>query len=306
MTTERAGSSGAAPALVVRTQGSDCTLRAGPSYRVGRDPNSDIVVDEPKVSWQHAILRLEHDRWLLEDVGSTNGTFVGPQRVRRVEITGACQVRLGHPDSGPVVSCSIAAAPGVHGTAAASAAVLQPTRNPATGERAPRVIMGRPARVLRIGRAAGNDMVAPDLSVSRYHAELRKTAGGGYEIVDLGSHNGTYVAGQRITTATAVTESDVIGIGLATFRLAGGELQQFIDTGDISLSASGLTVRLPGGKVILADVSFPLGERCLLGVIGPSGAGKSTLLGALTGTRPATEGSVLYDGRDLYADYAEL
>ena len=58
--------------------------------------------------------------------------------------------------------------------------------------------------------------------------------------------------------------------------------------------------------MILDDVSFPLGERCLLGVIGPSGAGKSTLLGALTGIRPATEGSVLYDGRDLYANYAEL
>ncbi len=47
-------------------------------------------------------------------------------------------------------------------------------------------------------------------------------------------------------------------------------------------------------------------ERCLLGVIGPSGAGKSTLLGALTGMRPATEGTVLYDGRDLYKNYAEL
>ena len=53
-------------------------------------------------------------------------------------------------------------------------------------------------------------------------------------------------------------------------------------------------------------MSFPLGERCLLGVIGPSGAGKSTLLGALTGTAPATEGQVLYDGRDLYKSYAEL
>jgi ABC-type multidrug transport system ATPase subunit len=141
--------------------------------------------------------------------------------------------------------------------------------------------------------------------VSRRHAELRKAVQGGYEIVDLGSHNGTYRNGQRIT-ATMVTESDVIGIGLATFRLVGDELQQFIDTGDVSLNARGLTVRLPSGKVILDDVSFPLGERCLLGVIGPSGAGKSTLLGALTGMRPATAGSVLYDGRDLYTDYAEL
>ena len=82
MTVERAVSPGAAPALLVRTQGSDRMLPAGPSYRVGRDPQSDLVVDEPRVSWLHAILRLEHDRWLLEDVGSTNGTFVGQQRVQ--------------------------------------------------------------------------------------------------------------------------------------------------------------------------------------------------------------------------------
>jgi ABC transport system ATP-binding/permease protein len=305
MTVGPAVSSGAAPALVVQAQGAESTLQAGPSYRVGRDPQADLVVDEPRVSWLHAILRLEHDRWLLEDAGSTNGTFVGGQRVQRVEITGACQVRLGHPDSGPVVSCSIAAAPGGHGTQVVSAEVLQPARKSAAGQRAPSAIMRLPARVLRIGRADDNEVVVSDLSVSRHHAELHKAAPGGYKIVDLGSHNGTYVNGQRITSAP-VTESDVIGIGLATFRLVGDELQEFIDTGDVLLNARGLTVRLPSGKVILDNVSFPLGERCLLGVIGPSGAGKSTLLGALTGMRPATQGSVLYDDRDLYADYAEL
>ena len=70
--------------------------------------------------------------------------------------------------------------------------------------------------------------------------------------------------------------------------------------------AQDLTVRLPGGKVLLDHVSFPIPERSLVGVIGPSGAGKLTLLGALTGTRPATEGAVLYDNRDLYTHYAEL
>ena len=281
-------------------------LPAGPSYRVGRDPQSDLVVDEPRVSWLHAILRLEHDRWLLEDVGSTNGTFVGQQRVQRVEITEDCQVRLGHADSGPVVSCSIAAESGAHGTAVVPAAAPQPAGKPAPGgRRAPSSIIRLPARVLRIGRADDNEVVVSDLSVSRYHAELHKGPRGGYEIVDLGSHNGTYLNGQRVIGAP-VTESDVIGIGIATFRLVGDELQEFIDTGDISLNARGLTVRLPSGKVILDNVGFPLGERCLLGVIGPSGAGKSTLVGALTGMRPATEGSVLYDDRDLYADYAEL
>jgi ABC transport system ATP-binding/permease protein len=67
-----------------------------------------------------------------------------------------------------------------------------------------------------------------------------------------------------------------------------------------------LTVRISSGKVLLDHVTFPLGERCLLGVIGPSGAGKSTLLGALTGMSPAGEGHVLYDNRDLYKNYDEL
>ena len=65
-------------------------------------------------------------------------------------------------------------------------------------------------------------------------------------------------------------------------------------------------MRLSSGKVLLDHVSFPIPERSLVGVIGPSGAGKSTLLGALTGMNPATEGTVLYDNRDLYTHYAEL
>ncbi|HUA27670.1 MAG TPA: FHA domain-containing protein [Streptosporangiaceae bacterium] len=346
MTIEREISSNT-PALVVRTQGSDRSLEAGPSYTIGRNPESDIVVDEARVSWRHAVLRLEGATWLLEDAGSTNGTFLGAQRVQRVEITKDCVVRLGHPEDGQRLWCSVAApaqpeAPANPPTAIAqtplagrqeaafspaSPAPAAPARSPggygappgaqrpdSYGQagpgsssimRQPSAIMRLPTRVLRIGRANDNEVVVSDLSVSRYHAELRRSSRGGYEIVDLGSHNGTFVNGQRITSAP-VTEADLIGIGPATFRLVGQELQEFIDTGDISLNVQDLVVKIPSGKVLLDHVSFPLGERCLLGVIGPSGAGKSTLLGALTGMSPAGEGSVLYDGRDLYKNYDEL
>src|SRR5260370_41847900 len=79
--------SSSTPALVVRTQGSDRSLDAGRSYSIGRNPESDIVVDEARVSWHHAVLKLEGPTWLLEDVDSTNGTFLGVQRVRRGEAT---------------------------------------------------------------------------------------------------------------------------------------------------------------------------------------------------------------------------
>ena len=162
-----------------------------------------------------------------------------------------------------------------------------------------------PAKVMRIGRTPDNDLVLPDLEVSRYHAELRRSPAGSYEITDLGSTNGIYVNGQQIATAV-LTENDLVSIGHSTFRLKGDELRQYIDEGEISFAAQDLVVRAYGGRVLLDRVTFPVYERCLLGIIGPAGSGKSTLLGALTGMRPADAGTVLYDNRDLYRDYAEL
>jgi ABC transport system ATP-binding/permease protein len=332
MSTEPAAQPFADAQLRVQAQGADRLLPGGSTYRIGRDPQADIVINDPRVSWQHATVAHHDSGWLLQDSDSTNGTFVDGQRVRQVAISGDCVLRLGHPNDGPLLSCSLAGRPDGEPASPvkvqAATAVIQPGQaaQPAQPGRAgppapprpdqvpaqrsgldrpPSAVMNLPTRQLRIGRASENDVVVSDLSVSRHHAELRRTSRGGYEIVDLESHNGTFLNGQRITSAP-VTETDLIGIGPATFRLVGGQLQEFIDTGDISLSARDLTVRLSSGKVLLDQVSFSLGERCLLGVIGPSGAGKSTLLGALTGMRPATEGTMLYDGRDLYKQYAEL
>ena len=82
---------------------------------------------------------------------------------------------------------------------------------------------------VRIGRTPDNDLVlAGDLGVTRNHAELRKSPAGDYEIIDLGSHNGTFVNGKRISQAT-LTDQDVVTIGHSAFRLAGGELWQFAD-----------------------------------------------------------------------------
>lgn len=323
-------------ALRISGSGIDRVLSGASAYRIGRDPRADIVVADPRVSWQHATLERDHDGWLLLDTGSTNGTFVARKRVSRIPITTGCELRLGHPDDGPLLTCQLAGVapspaggapvgpagtmlwpdqPGGAGAVAAPAAPsatpasppVQPRqpRPPRESGRYPSRVHSAPIRRLRIGRAPDNEVVVSDLSVSRYHAELRHRRRGGYEIADLDSHNGTYLNGQRITAAP-VTELDEIGIGPATFRLAGDRLQEFMDTGDITLAARELTVRIAGDKVLLDHVSFPLGERCLLGVIGPSGAGKSTLLGALTGMSPATEGTMLYDGRDLYRQYAEL
>ena len=96
----------AAPDLLVRTGRTERTLHDGGIYRIGRDPASDIAMTDIRVSWRHAALRVEEGGWVLEDLGSTNGTFLGAQRVDRVQIDADRVMRLGHPEDGPVLRCT--------------------------------------------------------------------------------------------------------------------------------------------------------------------------------------------------------
>jgi len=56
---------------------------------IGRDPNSDLVIQDESVSRKHAELKRFNDRWIVQDLGSLNGTFVSysgdPQLERRIE-----------------------------------------------------------------------------------------------------------------------------------------------------------------------------------------------------------------------------
>ncbi|MEV7779787.1 FHA domain-containing protein [Kitasatospora sp. NPDC088351] len=163
-------------------------------------------------------------------------------------------------------------------------------------------------RTVRIGRALDNDVVVSDLQVSRHHAELRQLPDGRYEIIDLGSHNGIFLNGQPVQRQL-MGPQDRLTVGHSSFVLVGDQLQEFVDTGAVSFSARHLTVEVEhkgAKKILLNDVSFGVPEKSLVAVIGPSGSGKSTLLRALTGYRPADRGDVLYDGRNLYKQFAEL
>ncbi|MFJ3953102.1 FHA domain-containing protein [Streptomyces libani] len=360
------------PELVLELNGRTWTLDPSRSYNVGRDPQGDMVLDDARVSWRHATVRWAGRGWIIEDQGSTNGTYVQGQRIHQMEIGPGSTVHLGNATDGPRVTLSAQAAdafsarpamapqqqaaqgwqaPPAHQAPAHQPPAQQGWQAPPQGQQPPyvppqqaqpqqqqavpqqqaRPPQERPAqkagggpvhgdrspttfhrldtgRVMRIGRALENELVVSDLQVSRHHAEFRATPDGRFEIRDLGSHNGTYVNGQPVTkSGTAVIgPNDIIGVGHSTFRLVGDRLEEFVDTGEVSFSARHLTVTVDGGKQILKDVSFGVPEKSLIAVIGPSGSGKSTLLKALTGYRPANQGDVLYDNRNLYKQFAEL
>ena len=59
--------------------GSECRLRDG--LTVGRGDENDISLTETSVSRRHAIVRSSNGRWLIEDRGSANGTFVNGKRI---------------------------------------------------------------------------------------------------------------------------------------------------------------------------------------------------------------------------------
>ncbi|MEU1042621.1 FHA domain-containing protein [Streptomyces sp. NPDC005551] len=289
-----------APELVLETEAGSTVISPSRDYHVGRDPLSDVVMDDIRVSWHHAVLRPEDDHWTIEDEDSTNGTFADGRRVHEWGVGPGSVIRFGNPSDGPRVVLVDRPPPAPE----RPSAVLTPS---ATGTfRQPTTVRPLPARTVRIGRGGDNDLVIDDLVVSRRHAELRALPDGRYEIVDLGSHNGTFLNGQPVERAV-ITAGDIVGIGHSAFCLVGDQLQEYVDTGEVSLDVQDLEVAVDRGRKTLLDrVSFPVGEKCLLAVVGPSGAGKSTLLNALTGQRPADRGTVLYDGRDLYRDYAEL
>jgi predicted component of type VI protein secretion system len=65
---------------------------------------------------------------------------------------------------------------------------------------------------ITLGREMQNDLVISDPEVSRKHARLRR-AETGYTIEDLGSTNGTFVNGARITRAVQLADGDRVSLG---------------------------------------------------------------------------------------------
>ena len=62
---------------------------------IGRDPKCAITLSQSKVSARHARLTHRDGGWLLEDLNSTNGTFVNGRRINRVVLRPGDQIKVG-------------------------------------------------------------------------------------------------------------------------------------------------------------------------------------------------------------------
>lgn len=152
------------------------------SWTIGSRPECSVVVDVPRVSGQHCRLVEEAGRFFLEDLGSTNGTYVNGVRItERVPIGQTDRVTLGQTTPMPW----------------------------------PADAVGPAQAVLRLGREADNDLVVDLPTVSGHHARIVWDGERGQAWVeDLGSSNGTALGSpDRKIDRAPLTAADTIYLG---------------------------------------------------------------------------------------------
>jgi hypothetical protein len=66
-----------------------------PRVVIGRSRECDVVLDDPNVSRQHAELRADAGRWLVRDLGSTNGVLVNGRAVERAALEAGDEITVG-------------------------------------------------------------------------------------------------------------------------------------------------------------------------------------------------------------------
>ena len=251
---------------------------------IGRNPDSNVHLDYRIVSWDHARLVREGSQWVIEDLNSLNGTSLNRigNRIQRAPLEPQDEIYLG--------SFKI------------SAGRILAAKHIEQGESSFEHV-----------NFHGDEMVLgrdPDCSypldypvISWRHAVLRRSADGIY-VEDLGSRNGTFVDGQRITGKTRVVPGQEIGLGSFRFQfLEDGGLIKREYAGNVTIEVSGISVNTPSGDRLLDPISLTVFPSELVALMGPAGAGKTTFLKALNGYTPPAAGKVLFNGTDLYRFY---
>ena len=253
---------------------------------LGRASDCDLVVAAEFVAAHHARIEPHGADHRIIDLGGACGIMFNGQRVGAHDLRHGHVIRIGDPLTGSFVTLLYERQ---------AAPTLTPTVAPVS--RIP-LISG----VTTIGREGCGLVLASPL-VSRVHAEVGALPGGGHMLRDLGSTNGTFIGGQRITMPRLLEPGSLIQVGPFKLAYDGYSLLPFDQRGAMTLEAHNLVRRVASGRVILNKVSLVIQPREFVAIVGGSGSGKSTLLGALSSFSRASAGEVLVNGDDYYANF---
>ena len=206
---------------------------------IGRQDGNTIVLDDGRLSRQHARIDFGAGGLTLTDLGSANGTRINGQRVSGTQpLRSGDQLQLGETtivvEGGATATSEAKAVAPIHPAAAATTPLT-----PMSGEMTPRLILegaGRSFPIDRastvIGRQAGSGITLPDTQASRQHARI-DVRSGQLTVTDLGSANGTRVNGAPINAPTTLRDGDQLQIGTSLFRveMLGGTVAEAANAG---------------------------------------------------------------------------
>ena len=263
-----------------------CTYRladfCSPVVTFGRAPESNIVLHSGFVSRNHGMFVFQDNCWSVRDNSSKNGTMLNGYPVQQYYIHDGDVLNIyDSGDNAQGVLMVIAAADGVQWNHVA----LQP---------------GRP---LTVGRDSGNDIVLQHVSVSKRHASF-VFDGNTCWVQDMGSTNGTFIAGQAIRGQVQLREKDIIYIADTKLVYCAGSINYCSQKKGIRLDAQHIVRSVTGkDKVICNDVTLTIEPCEMVAIIGGSGAGKTTFMNCISGYSIPTKGRVLINGLDLYNNY---
>ncbi len=81
--------------VMVNTDAAGASYPLGTSLKIGKAPDNDIVIDHPTVSRNHLVVRRQGDQFLVQDLGSTNGTFIDGAQVREGYLRAGALLEVG-------------------------------------------------------------------------------------------------------------------------------------------------------------------------------------------------------------------
>jgi ABC transport system ATP-binding/permease protein len=255
----------------------------------GRAEDSAIRLDSDRASRHHARFGTARGGYFVADLGSTNGTHLNGER-----LVGESRWL----SNGDTVTIGSEAIRFLVGEATQLGGQIPQTL--VSGTRTIRF----DGMCLTLGRDPANNVVLGDPNVSRFHAEV-VAVGGGYELRDLGSRNGTRLDGQPIGERSAIQVGSEIGIGPFRLIFDGAAFVARDDRGALRLAAEQLVVDVKS-KRILDNATVDVAPGEFVAIIGESGAGKTTLIKTLAGVSTPSSGTVMVNGEPVSSRLPEI
>ncbi len=215
----------------------ECIEPARDEFVIGRLSPADLVINHPEISKKHALLKCLGDTWSLNDLGSTNGTYVNGKPVLGSQVLAdGDEILLGNEvklafslvpigaDAGPVARRVDKISPSREEFAETilDGDIVKEDIRGSLPPALPRLLVTiagqNPSAYtltkdhITMGRAEGNDIVVASQIVSRRHAVLEKTPSG-YEIVIApGATNTLTCQGRPVIDRQRLEHGDMLRI----------------------------------------------------------------------------------------------